>query len=143
MERRQFIKSSCNFCLLAATGYFLSELGACSPASYKVIKTEIVNNSVEIPLASFSESSFQFVRPRGWYYDIAVQKKEQGVYEALLMQCTHQNNQLIPAGNGYVCTLHGSQFDKTGKVTKGPAENPLKKYATSVDQDKLIVHLKS
>lgn len=143
MERRKFIKSSCNFCLLAATGYFLSELSACSPASYKVIKTEIVNNSIEIPLASFSESNFQFVRPKGWYYDIAVQKKEQDVYDALLMQCTHQNNQLFPTGNGYVCNLHGSQFDKTGKVTKGPAEIPLKHYSTSVEQDKLIIHLKS
>jgi Rieske Fe-S protein len=142
MERRQFVKSSCNFCLLAATGYFLSELTACSPG-YKVIKTEIINNKVEIPLASFSQSNFQFIRPKGWYYDIAVQKKEQNVYEALLMQCTHQNNQLIPTGNGYVCNLHGSQYNKDGRVTKGPAENPLRQYSTSVEQDKLIIHLKA
>ncbi len=142
MERRKFIRSSCNFCLLAATGYLLSELSACAPG-YKVLKTPVVNDTVEIPLASFSQSDLQFVRPQGWYYDIAVQKKEQQVYEAILMQCTHQNNQLVPTGNGYTCNLHGSRFDKDGKVIKGPAENPLKHYHTTIDQDKLIIHLKT
>ena len=142
MERRHFIKSSCNFCLLAATGYFLSELTACSPA-YRIIKTEVINDTVQIPLASFAQSDFQVVRPRGWNYDIAVHKKANDVYDSMLMQCTHQQNQLIPTGNGYVCNLHGSQFDKEGKVLKGPAENALKKYPTSIDQDKLIIHLKA
>jgi Rieske Fe-S protein len=143
MERRKFLKSSCNICLLAATGYFLSELTACSPAAYHVIKTEIINDEIQIPVASFTQSNMQFVRPKGWYYDIAVQKKEDNTYEALLMQCTHQENQLTPASNGYTCSLHGSQFNKDGKVTKGPAENPLKHYATSINQENLIIHIKS
>jgi len=74
---------------------------------------------------------------------IAVHKKANDVYDSMLMQCTHQQNQLIPTGNGYVCNLHGSQFDKEGKVMKGPAENALKKYPTSIDRDKLIIHLKA
>ena len=139
MERRKFLKSSCNVCLLAASGYFLSELSACSP-TYKVIKSDIVNDSVQMPLNTLTQSSFQFVRPKGWYYDIAVQKKDDH-YEALLLQCTHQNNQLVPTGNGFTCSLHGSQFNRDGIVTKGPAENPLKKFSTSVNQDLLTIHL--
>ena len=141
MERRKFIKSSCNVCLLAASGFFLSELSACSPA-YKIIKSEIVNDSVQMPLSAFAQSPFLLLRPKGWYYDIAVQKKDDQ-YEALLLQCTHQNNQLVPTGNGFTCSLHGSQFNKEGIVTKGPAENPLKKFSTSVNQDQLIIHLKA
>jgi Rieske Fe-S protein len=141
MERRQFLISSCNFCLLTAAGAILSELSSCSPA-YQVFKTDIVNDAVKLPLASFNNSAWQFVRPKGWYYDIAVQKKDQA-YEALLMQCTHQNNQLMPTGNGFTCSLHGSQFDKDGLVTKGPAEITLKKYNVSVVQDNLIIHLKN
>jgi len=142
MERRQFIKSSCNFCLLATAGYFSSILTACSPA-YRAIKTEIIDDTIQIPLYSFAQSDFQFVRPKGWYYDIVVLKKADGVYETMLLQCTHQQNQLLPTGNGYICNLHGSHFDKEGNVIKGPAENPLKKYPTSIDRDKLIIHLKA
>lgn len=143
MERRNFLKSSCNICLLAATGYFLSEFAGCSPAAFHVMSADIINDEIKIPVVSFAQSSTQFVRPKGWYYDIAVQKKEDNTYEALLMQCTHQENQLIATGNGYTCSLHGSQFNKDGKVTKGPAENPLKQYSTSVDQQNLIIHIKS
>jgi Rieske Fe-S protein len=142
MQRRKFIKSSCNVCLLAGAGYLFSELTACSPA-YNVIKTEVVNNEIEIPVAGFAQSNLQFVRPKGWYYDISVMKKEDNSYQAFLLQCTHQENQLTPNGNGYTCNLHGSQFNKDGKVTKGPAERSLKQYTTSINQDKLIIHLKA
>jgi Rieske Fe-S protein len=141
MQRRQFIQSSCNLCLLAASGYFYSALSGCSPA-FQVIKTEVVNDAIQIPLASLSQSNFQIVRPQGWYYDIALEKKNDGSYETLLLQCTHQQNQLVPTNKGYLCNLHGSQFDKEGNVTKGPAENSLKKYNTTIEQDKLIIHLK-
>ena len=141
MQRRKFIKSSCNFCLLATSGFLLTELSACSPA-HQVLKTEVVNDEIAIPTDGFNQSALQFVRPKGWLYDIAVQRKQDNTYEALLLQCTHQNNQLVPNGHGYTCNLHGSQFDKNGKATKGPAENSLKKYNTVLDKDKLIIYLK-
>jgi hypothetical protein len=99
MTRRKFFQTSCTFCLLGATGTFLSELEACSP-SYQVINTEIIDDTIQIGLASFAHSNLQLVRPTGWLYDIAVQKKE-NEYEALLLECTHQKNQLVPAGNGF------------------------------------------
>jgi Rieske Fe-S protein len=129
--------------MLTASGYLFSELVACSPAAFHVFKTEIVNDHVEIPLTEFAQSSLQFVRPNGWYFDIAVQKKSDNSYEALLLQCTHQANQLTPNGNGYTCSLHGSQFDNAGNVTKGPAEKALKHYPVTVNQDKLSIQLKS
>lgn len=141
MERRQFLTSSCNLCLLAATGYFLSELTACSPSTYKVIKTEIIGDEIQVPIASFINSPLQFLRPKDWSYDIAVQKTGDSSYQALLMQCTHQENQLTPTGNGYSCSLHGSQFSRDGRVKKGPAENPLKQYPTSVTQTQVIIHI--
>jgi Rieske Fe-S protein len=61
----------------------------------------------------------------------------------MLLQCTHQHNQLIPAGKGYFCTLHGSTFDQQGNATKGPAELPLKKYQTQIEQGNLIISLHS
>ena len=141
MERRKFIKTGCRACLLAGAGYLFADLLACTPA-LKIVKTDIVDNQILLPAASFSQAGFQIIRPKGWFYDIAVQKKADNTFQALLLQCTHQDNQLMPAANGYSCSLHGSQFNKDGIATKGPAERNLKQYATSVNNDKLIIHLK-
>jgi Rieske Fe-S protein len=143
MKRRSFIKSSCNVCLLGASGYLLSSLSACGPAAWPVFKAEVIDDQVLLPLASFPPSGFQLVRPSGSYYNIAVQKKENDQFEALLLKCTHQDNQLVRGGNGYSCNLHGSQFDNEGKATKGPAERQLKRYRTATTPDKLIIYLKS
>ncbi len=140
MQRREFIKSTCNFCMLGAAGFMLPQLIGCSPA-IAVYKTIVNNNQLAIPLTLFEISSIQFVRPAGWYYDIAVQKKEDNTYAAILMKCTHQENQLTKSGNGFHCSLHGSQFDATGKVRKGPAETPLRTYLTSIDQNNLIIRI--
>jgi Rieske Fe-S protein len=123
------------------TGAFLQSLTSCTAARYTVVKAAVVNNEIQVPLTSLGQPGLQIVRPAGWYYDIALQKKDDNSYEALLLKCTHQDNQLSPGGNGYTCSLHGSQFDKDGHVIKGPAEHPLKQYKTTTDQDKLIIHL--
>jgi Rieske Fe-S protein len=141
MERRKFIRSSCRFCALGAVGYFLPQLTACSPA-YPVFKTELVDKKITMPLSMFNTAPVQFVRPKGWYFDVAVEKKQDNTFTALLLQCTHQENQLTPAGNsGYRCSLHGSQYDKEGNVRKGPAEKPLTHYNAFVENNNLIIEI--
>jgi len=133
MERREFLRTSCNLCLSGAAVMVLPGLTACSPASYNVYKTNIVDRQLHVPLDLFSKSPFQVVRPKGWYYDIAVTKKEDNTYE---------ENQLTLNGNGYRCSLHGSQFDKNGKVTKGPAELPLERYQTHLTNNELVIEIR-
>ena len=62
-------------------------------------------------------------------------------YSALLMQCTHMDNQLSAEQNGFSCSLHGSRFNSEGNVIKGPAEMPLKKYETSVNNENIIIKI--
>lgn len=139
MDRKEFLKLSCNTCLMGAAAVMLSTVGGCSPSP--VFKTSVVNNRIEVPLPLFEKSSLQLVRPKGWQYDIAVQKNADGTYQALLMQCTHMENQLSLAQNGFSCSLHGSRFNKDGKVTKGPAEASLKKFNTSIGNNNLIISI--
>jgi Rieske Fe-S protein len=103
----------------------------------------ITDNTLRLPISSFTKHSFQIVRPESWIYDIAVRKKADGQFEALLMQCTHQQNQLIAESNGFFCPLHGSRYTIDGQVKKGPSEHPLKKFTTLRDQDELVIELKS
>jgi len=76
-------------------------------------------------------------------YDIAIRKTAPDLYEAILLQCTHQRNQLLPIPKGFICSLHGSKFNLNGDVVKGPAERPLKKFETTMDQGELVIFLKS
>ncbi|CAN5416745.1 hypothetical protein BH10BAC2_BH10BAC2_18150 [soil metagenome] len=123
-----------------AAGYFLPALTGCSPAAYSVFKTDVVDKQISMPLNMFDANAVQFVRPKGWYFDIAVQKNADNTYQALLLQCTHQENQLNLLGkNGYQCSLHGSQFDLEGRVRKGPAEKPLERFNTIIESNNLII----
>jgi Rieske Fe-S protein len=142
IERRKFLESACRACLLAGAGFLITDLTACDPVS-KVMNLTITDNTVYIPLRAFAKQKIQIVRPQGWFYDIAIRKISAEQYEALLMECTHQRTQLIATGSGFTCPLHGSRFNLEGNVSKGPAERPLKKFTTSLDNEQLIVQLNS
>jgi Rieske Fe-S protein len=142
MERRKFLESACKACMFAGAGILISELNACSPSA-KVLKLPVMDDKISMPISSFANSPVQLVLPAGWLYTIVVRQTSSEQYEAILLQCTHQQNQLISTGNGFQCTLHGSRFNQDGQVLKGPAEKPLKKFETLVEQGKLIVQLKS
>lgn len=139
MERRTFLANTCKLCVLGAAAIILPELSSC--VSTKVFKAVPVNNTVEMPLSLFAENTLNYVRIKGLYFDIAVQKHEDNTYTALLMRCTHQENQLTTTGNGYLCSLHGSMFDKEGNVKKGPADVPLQRFKTSVVGENVVIQL--
>lgn len=135
MKRNTF----CQLCVLAAASLVLPELEGCT--SSKVFKATPVNNTVEVPLSLFEETSLNYVRIKGSYFDIAVQKKESNTFTAFLMRCTHQENQVVPTGNGFMCSLHGSVFDREGKVKKGPAELPLEQFKATVIGENVVIQL--
>lgn len=137
MERRRFIKTSCSFCFALSAGLLESALSSCS--SSPVYKAAQLNNKVTLPLSRFSESDFQIVRPDHYGYDIGVQKQPDGSYQAFELRCTHADNQVNYTGNGYSCALHGSRFDRKGLVTRGPAQQPLKKLPTSISGGNLVI----
>lgn len=141
MDRRNFLKSTCKACLLSAAAFSMADLLDACGTTMKGFKTMVNNNQVAVPLTLFATSDLQIISPRNYDYEIAVRKNADSTYTALLMRCTHQANQLIPTGNGFVCSLHGSQFDKNGEVKKGPAEKHLQHLATTINDTNLIIHI--
>ena len=139
MDRRNFIKNSCSLCIAISAGIAVGSLSSCTSAS--VFKTTISENKITVPVSAFATTSLQIISPKNYEYNIALRKEEDGSYTALLLRCTHADNQLVSTGNGFVCNLHGSKFDKEGGVTKGPAALPLKKFHTAVISDNIIITL--
>jgi Rieske Fe-S protein len=140
MDRRKFVKQSCSLCLAVGAGMVaVGSISSC--ATLPVYKASIADNKIAVPVNLFAQSDFQLLQPKSLYYNIGLRKETDGTYTALLLRCTHADNQLTPTGNGYKCNLHGSNFDKEGKVTIGPAEHSLKKYRTEIVSDQIIIHL--
>jgi Rieske Fe-S protein len=139
MDRRDFVKQSCIACMAMGAGMVIGSLSSC--ATLPVYKTVVDSNKVIVPASLFAQSDFQVIQPKDMFYNIALRKEKDGTYTALLLRCTHADNQLNSTGNGFKCSLHGSMFDQEGRVTQGPAEKPLKKYSTEINANNIIIHL--
>jgi len=129
--------------MLLATGLLLPALGGCGPGAYQVLNATPADDKLTVPADSFAKGPLVLVRPKGWYYAIALRKKEDNTYSALLLKCTHQDNALTAASDGFSCSLHGSAFNSGGQVIKGPAERALTAYRVTTDGNNIIIHTKA
>jgi Rieske Fe-S protein len=53
---------------------------------------------------------------------------EGGAVRALSLVCTHLGCTVNVTPDGLSCPCHGSSFDRTGRVLRGPADRPLREY---------------
>lgn len=62
-------------------------------------------------------------------------------FAAFSTECPHLGCVVDGEGTGFTCPCHGSQFDATGGLTRGPANNDLRKLRLEVDeQGRLILY---
>jgi len=143
MDRRKFLIDSCKSCALAGAGLLLGStlLDSCATAGLAIVKAKEENGSVRLPVTDFSDNKIKLVRVNNYAYDIAIRQLNDGSYLALLLKCTHAGQPLTKAGNGFYCTLHGSQFNADGLVKKGPASHPLVHLPVTVANSYLIISL--
>lgn len=123
------------------SGFIMSALLSACKTPLGVIKANSSNNHVTIPLAEFALADYKLVRVNNYNYDLAVQKRADGTFHVLVLKCTHAAQPLTKTGNSYYCTLHGSQFSKTGEVMKGPAEKHLIELPTILTEKDLTIKL--
>jgi cytochrome b6-f complex iron-sulfur subunit len=63
---------------------------------------------------------------------LAIGHDNGGVY-AMTLICTHAGCEASVNGQEVVCPCHGSVYDATGNVLRGPAPSPLEHYAVAED----------
>ncbi len=140
MDRRNFLKSSCTFCI-AATGAtaLVTLLQGCE--TINIFSGNIDNNSIAVPLSELTEKESLIVKSKNTESDIALIKNKAGEWKALLMLCTHASNPVVFYGSGFRCNVHFSEFNKDGIPQSGPAQKPLKILVTELGKESLIIRL--
>lgn len=122
-------------CIALGAGVGLLE-GCGSPQAFECALT---GGALTVPLSLFQTAEFQLVRSDALRYDVGVRKERSGEFTAVLLRCTHVENPVSPRGDGYECSLHGSHFDSSGQVLRGPAQRPLQQYPTEIDGESLRI----
>lgn len=147
MNRKEFLKT-CGFACLGA-GSLSVILQGC--AGSKIITAQLVGEYIVVPIAEFelvkknekTMRKYLVVQNSKLKYPVCLYRNSDTDYTALLMQCTHQNNELTAYGDKLHCSAHGSEFDKNGKMTNGPAEKNLRSFPVIVEADQLKISLKA
>jgi Rieske Fe-S protein len=145
MNRREFVTQTCVACL--GSGLLSTVITACQSTHYvtgaleskgiTVLKSEFI----EVKKDQTLMRSFIIVHHETLEVPIYLYRINDTEYSALWMKCTHQGSELHAAGDHLYCTSHGSEFDKKGNVSQGPAEKNLRSFPVTAFNDKLLIEL--
>jgi Rieske Fe-S protein len=144
MQRREFAKA-CFACIVGSSAVPL--LSACQSAFYTSGQME--RNGISIPMSDFiylkkeqpMQRQYVIVRNEAMEFPIYVYRFSDNEFAAMLMNCTHQGNELQASGDHLHCSAHGSEFDNRGIVAQGPAEQNLRTFRTTTEGNRLFIDL--
>ena len=119
-DRRHFVRA----CIGLAT---MPVLAAC--ASLAAVRVPVSGGRARLALASHPELSRPGgalkILPDGASAPVLVVARDDGTFLALSTVCTHRGCEVELSGARVVCPCHGSTYDRSGKVLRGPAERSL------------------
>lgn len=133
--RRQFLKDTAIAAGCLCVG--ATVLQACQALVY--VPYEYTNRTITVKKADYGENKYVVVKPEQLPAPIYLTKLEGDEYSAVLMLCTHKQCQLTPSVNTLTCPCHGSEFSITGEVLESPAEEPLKKFVVTHDEQNIYI----
>ena len=147
MDRKEFLKT-CGLACIGGTAALSALLQSCSSGHYyassefegsklKVLKSEFTQDAKGKTLAR----KYVIVKPEKLNFPIYLYKVNEQEYSALWMECTHQGAELSAQGEYLTCPSHGSEFDKLGNVTQGPAQKNLRRFHTITDGQYIYIQL--
>jgi len=143
MERRKFVKNFCGIAIgmpvIAAT------LHACGAIYYATFSRD--TNRLTVKKSEFRKikkdktvsRNFVLIKTETSEFPICLYKINEETYCASLMSCTHKGCELNVGGGIYSCPCHGSEFSVKGEVLEGPAEENLKTFETTTDDENIYI----
>jgi nitrite reductase/ring-hydroxylating ferredoxin subunit len=131
--RREFFLAGCAAVGLASAGFVVSTFRYLVPT---VLYEPPARFTIGNP-ASFPPGSVTFLEDRRLF----LFNGTDGFFTVSSV-CTHLGCNVKRAAAGFECPCHGSRFDESGRVVRGPAPAPLAWYALSLSpRGELIVDL--
>ena len=113
--------------------------GTIEPNGISVLRSEFNYMKKDKPVIR----QYIIVRNESLEFPIYLYRFSDNEYTALFMKCTHQGNELQASGDHLNCPAHGSEFNNKGVVAQGPAENNLRSFKVTADNDKIFIDLRS
>lgn len=140
-NRREFIKKACGICAaVVGLGAALPALQSCS--TFATVRTNASSGTIVVPKSMFTdESKLVIIKNEAAAFDMVLVDLGNNVYKAMELQCTHQENPLIPTKNGFFCNAHGSAYTLEGKVKQEPALTDMKSFLVSIENENIIITL--
>ena len=137
MERREFIA------VCASGGATLLLAGCASLVTHPV---PVSGNTVRLRVTDYPELAKPDgairILPEGRAEPILVLAQPES-FTAVSPICTHRGCTVGVQGPRLVCPCHGSTYDRSGAVLKGPAERALARYRAARIGDEIVIDLGS
>lgn len=145
MDRKEFLKT-CGYACVGLVG-LSAFLQSCTATQY--VQGTVTNQVLQVSKNDFLKikddktivRKYILVKPQESSYPLVVYRNSDNSYTALLLRCTHQDNELSVNGDMLTCSAHGSEFDRNGLVLQGPAEDKLKSFPVTSDENNIYIRL--
>ncbi len=139
MNRRGFVQ-------VAAGALVAGSLGGC--ASLQTIPVQSRGGVVRFAVRDYPQlegpNGFLRIQPPALEHHLVVLAQEGGGYAVVSPICTHRGCTVDVASGRLACPCHGSEYDRTGQVLKGPAERSLERYAAELTAEgELVIRLEA
>lgn len=146
MTRQEFLKLCGGGCLAVVA---MTTFGGIARAATPMPLQDEQENKLAIEKSKFEKKKndeityrkYIKISPEGLDYPIVVYRFEENDYAALLLQCTHRGTELNINGDTVSCPAHDSEFSNKGEVLNGPADEPLKTFTVTSDEQFIYVNL--
>ncbi|HIZ89353.1 MAG: ubiquinol-cytochrome c reductase iron-sulfur subunit [Candidatus Mucispirillum faecigallinarum] len=94
------------------------------------------DNYISVPLSSLPYKGAYLIKDK----HTGIIKDDNGI-KVFSISCTHLGCVLNVENDKFICPCHGSIFDLSGNVLKGPALKPLKQLEYKIEKENIIVYI--
>lgn len=145
MTRKEFLQGASS--LLAAFAILPVSvfLEGCAVHS-QTLRVSAKENRVRLALSELPKlaepGGFVKVYPFGFAHPIVLFQNASGELFAISTTCTHAGCEVRKTKSKFECPCHGSQYDLTGRVVRGPAPANLTRFPVKKNGDFVEIFLK-
>ncbi|HXF49518.1 MAG TPA: Rieske (2Fe-2S) protein [Verrucomicrobiae bacterium] len=145
MTRKEFLQSAAT-ALAAASIFPMSALLAGCAVNSQTLRVSTKENRVRLTLSELPKLSepggYIKLYPLGFAHPIVLFQDGTGELFAVSTTCTHAGCEVRKTKSKFECPCHGSQYDLSGKVIRGPAPAALTRFPVKKEGGVMEIILK-